>query len=104
MRLTPVDVVNLGGHVVLLELGGVRLSPLPKHRHGFEMFFGLMNNAVSFVRFASRRGCEMLGLQCQRRGDAGFLFCTAFVTFFRLETARFLFGIHLWPCWVLAVA
>ncbi len=51
MRLTPVDVVSLGGPVVSLELGGVRLSPLPKHRHGFEMFFGLMNNAASFVRF-----------------------------------------------------
>jgi hypothetical protein len=71
---------------------------------GFEMFFGLMNNAVSFVRFASRRGCEMLGLQCLRTGDAVFLFCTAFVTFFRLETARTAIGMHLSPCRVLAVA
>ena len=74
MRLTPVDVVNLGGIVVLLELGGVRLSPLPEHRHGFEMVFGLMYNAVSFVRFAFWRGCEMLGFQQQQRGDAGFFF------------------------------
>ena len=51
MRLTPVDVVNLGGPMVSLELGGVRLSPLPNHRYGFERFSGLMNNAVPFVRF-----------------------------------------------------
>ena len=51
MRVTPVDVVNLGGPVVSHELGAVRLSPLPKHRHGLDMFSGLMNNAASFVRF-----------------------------------------------------
>jgi hypothetical protein len=73
-RLTPVDVVNLGGLVVSHELGGVRLSPLLLHHVGFERFFGLMNNAVSFVRFDFWRGCEMLGLQLQRRGDAEFCF------------------------------
>ena len=83
-RLTPVGVVNLGDPVVSLELGGVRLSPLPEHRHGFEMVFGLMNNAVSFVRFASRRGCEMLGLQFQRRGDAEFCFLYCICDFFQI--------------------
>ncbi len=52
-RLTPVDVVSLGGHVVSLELGGVRLSPLPKHRHGLDFFPVLIHNTVSFVRFVS---------------------------------------------------
>jgi hypothetical protein len=52
MRVTPVDVVNLGGPVVSHELGAVRLSPLLMHHVGFEWFFGLMNDAVSFVRFA----------------------------------------------------
>ena len=70
----PVDVVNLGGPVVSHELGGVRLSPLLMHRYGFERFSGLIDNAVSFVRFVFWRGCEVLGLQCQRPGDAEFCF------------------------------
>ena len=73
-RLTPVDVVNLGGPVVSHELGGVRLSPLPMHRYGLERFSGLINDAVSFVRFVFWRGCEMLGSQLHRPGDAEFCF------------------------------
>ena len=84
MRLTPVDVVNLGGPVVSHELGGVRLLPLPKHRHGLDMFSGLMNNAVSFVRFASRRSCQMLGLQLQWRGAAEFCFLYCICDFFQI--------------------
>jgi hypothetical protein len=48
------------------------------------MFFGLMNNAVSIVRVASRRGCEMLGLQFQRRGDAEFCFLYCICDFFQI--------------------
>ena len=66
------------------ELGGVRLLPLPKHRHGLDMFSGLMNNAVSFVRFASRRSCQMLGLQLQWRGDAEFCFLYCICDFFQI--------------------
>jgi hypothetical protein len=76
------------------------------HHVGFEWFFGLMNDAVSFVRFAFWRGCEMLGFQFERPGDAEFCFLALHLwLFFRLETARTTaIEIHLSPCRALAVA
>jgi hypothetical protein len=76
--------VNLDGPVVSHELGGVRLSPLPMHRYGLERFSGLINDAVSFVRFVFWRGCEVLGLQFLRRGDAEFCFFVRICDFLQI--------------------